>query len=166
MRPIDADEFRARYRGIARSWDHLELRDMYGTEREIAPFAQWAAGEPVDPAGLDWWCGIVRELAGAGRALRRVKVVSEPVSRYHRWVHSTQQHIVAAGEPTRWCPRRLLSGLPLPGNDFYLLDDATRDVPALQRRRGGNRLCRVGGPRGGRPLPYRVRRLLAPRDPA
>lgn len=30
---------------------------------------------------------------------------------------------IAAGEDVRWLPRRLASGLCLPGNDFWLFDD-------------------------------------------
>jgi hypothetical protein len=31
--------------------------------------------------------------------------------------------MVQAGEDIRWVPRRLLSAVALPGNDFYLFDD-------------------------------------------
>lgn len=31
--------------------------------------------------------------------------------------------MVDAGEDIRWVPRRLVSGVAFPGNDFYLLDD-------------------------------------------
>ena len=31
--------------------------------------------------------------------------------------------MVAAGEDIRWVPRRLVSSVALPGNDFYLFDD-------------------------------------------
>ncbi|GAA3249892.1 DUF6879 family protein [Dactylosporangium siamense] len=30
---------------------------------------------------------------------------------------------VEAGEDTRWVPRRRVSTIPLPGNDFWLFDD-------------------------------------------
>ncbi|MBV8893379.1 MAG: hypothetical protein JO266_15650, partial [Acidobacteria bacterium] len=31
--------------------------------------------------------------------------------------------MVQAGEDIRWVPRRLVSSIALPGNDFYLFDD-------------------------------------------
>lgn len=31
--------------------------------------------------------------------------------------------MVDAGEDIRWVPRRLVSSIPMPGNDFYLFDD-------------------------------------------
>jgi hypothetical protein len=56
--------------------------------------------------------------------VRRLRVVSEPVSDYIRWEHSiTEASSIAAGESVRWVPRRRVSDLALPGNDFWLLDD-------------------------------------------
>ena len=45
------------------------------------------------------------------------------MSDYQRWAHSTTQPLVDAGEDIRWAPRRLLSSVAMPGNDFYLIDD-------------------------------------------
>ncbi|MEV4382563.1 DUF6879 family protein, partial [Streptosporangium sp. NPDC049644] len=49
--------------------------------------------------------------------------VSEPLSDYQRWSYSIAHQMVEAGEDIRWVPRRLVSSIPLPGNDFYLFDD-------------------------------------------
>ncbi|GGJ95366.1 hypothetical protein GCM10010123_26450 [Pilimelia anulata] len=51
-------------------------------------------------------------------------MVSEPISEYHRWIHSILHRIVAAGEETRWCSRGDILAGPLPGSDFYVLDGA------------------------------------------
>ena len=59
----------------------------------------------------------------AGRSVRRARVVSEPLSDYQRWSHSIALPMVEAGEDIRWVPRRLVSSVALPGNDFYLFDD-------------------------------------------
>jgi hypothetical protein len=59
----------------------------------------------------------------AGRPVRRARVVSEPLSDYQRWSYSIAAPMVEAGEDIRWVPRRLVSPLALPGNDFYLFDD-------------------------------------------
>jgi hypothetical protein len=50
-------------------------------------------------------------------------VVSEPLSDYQRWSLSIAWPMVEAGEDIRWVPRRFVSSVAMPGNDFYLFDD-------------------------------------------
>jgi hypothetical protein len=59
----------------------------------------------------------------AGRSVRRARIVSEPLSEYQRWSFGIAAPMVEAGEDIRWVPRRLVSSIGLPGNDFYLFDD-------------------------------------------
>jgi hypothetical protein len=109
--------------GFAREAVHLEMRDAYGTATELPYMARWAAGEPDDLEWLRGWCGTLREHVRAGRSVRRARVVSEPLSDYQRWSYSIAGPMVEAGEDIRWVPRRLVSPVALPGNDFYLFDD-------------------------------------------
>jgi hypothetical protein len=102
---------------------HLETRDAYGTAVELPHVAKWAAGEPDDLAWLDDWCATVRRHVAAGHSVRRARIVSEPLSEYQRWSHSIAHPMVEAGEDIRWVPRRLVSFIAIPGNDFYLFDD-------------------------------------------
>jgi uncharacterized protein DUF6879 len=101
---------------------HLEMRDAYGTAVELPYLARWAAGEPDDLAWLEGWCRTLRDHVRAGRSVRRARIVSEPLSDYQRWSHSIAEPMVAAGEDIRWVPRRLVSSVAFPGNDFYLFD--------------------------------------------
>ncbi|MEV1010438.1 DUF6879 family protein [Streptomyces sp. NPDC049881] len=110
-----------------RSAVHLEMRDAYGIDEEAAEFAQWRAGwrPPSEPAA--WWNEFhtwVRDATARGVAFRRARIVSEPVSEYIRYEHARTYQNVAAGESVRWLPRRHASDLALPGNDFWLFDDA------------------------------------------
>ncbi|GGJ74860.1 hypothetical protein GCM10010123_01040 [Pilimelia anulata] len=125
MFEVDRDEFVRRYSAIDRDWVHMELRDSYGVPGDVEPFAQWQRGEPVDTSYLDDWHALVRRLSGAGRSLRRIEVVCEPLGDYHRFVHDTIKPIVDAGEPTRWCPRERVTTQAFPGTDFYMLDGRT-----------------------------------------
>jgi hypothetical protein len=109
--------------GFTREAIHLEMRDGYGTAVELPYMAMWAAGEHDDLRWLDGWCRTLREHVSAGRAVRRARIVSEPLSVYQRWSYSIAHPMVTAGEDIRWVPRRLVSSLALPGNDFYLFDD-------------------------------------------
>lgn len=120
------------FRGAVRSAVHLEMRDMY---------------EPLDPVYLDWqarakgnpelpfhewypverfheWHDIVKETVSRGVRMRRVRIVSEPVTDYIRFEHAvTPEMNIPAGEEVRWLPRRRASDLALPGNDFWAFDD-------------------------------------------
>ncbi|MGW6730177.1 DUF6879 family protein [Nocardia sp. NPDC055029] len=124
MTAISDGEFDRLLTEFARSAVHLETRDAYGTEIELPHMAKWAAGEHDD---LDWlgdWCANLRRHTAAGRTVRRARIVSEPLSAYQRWSHSIAAPMVAAGEDIRWVPRSRLDSVAIPGNDFYLLDDA------------------------------------------
>jgi len=123
MSSITHTEFETLLANFESSAAHLETRDAYGTAVELPHLAKWAAGEPDDLAWLKDWCDTLREHTKAGRAVRRARIVSEPLSDYQRWSYSIAHPMVAAGEDIRWVPRRLVSSVALPGNDYYLLDD-------------------------------------------
>jgi len=122
--PVTDDEFDELLRtGFDREAVHLETRDAYGTAVELPHMAKWAAGEPDDLGWLADWCSTLREHVQAGKTVRRARIVSEPLSDYQRWSCSIADPMVQAGEDIRWVPRRLVSSVALPGNDFYLFDD-------------------------------------------
>ncbi|MGH3585051.1 MAG: DUF6879 family protein [Pseudonocardia sp.] len=123
MQSITDDEFERLLRRFERESIHFETRDAYGTAIELPYMAKWAAGEPDDLEWLQEWCSTVRQHVAAGRVVRRVRVVSEPLSDYQRWSHSIAQPMVDAGEDIRWVSRRKMSSIAIPGNDFYLFDD-------------------------------------------
>lgn len=105
---------------------HLEMRDAYAVDYEAGPFAEWKSGLRHDPADrASWWrpwLDLIQETVGRGVVVRRARIVSEPVSEYIRYEHSGTFTNVAAGEHVRWLPRRRASDIPLPGNDFWLID--------------------------------------------
>ncbi|GAA0942210.1 DUF6879 family protein [Nonomuraea longicatena] len=119
---VTQEEFDSLLSSFGVSAVHLETRDAYGTAAELPHMAKWAAGEKDDLEWLQDWCATVRDHVESGRSIRRARIVSEPLSDYQRWSHSIAHPMVGAGEDIRWVPRRLVSSVPLPGNDFYLLD--------------------------------------------
>lgn len=123
MDDISLDEFRRLLNDFKRSAIHLETRDAYGTETELPHMAKWAAGESDDLEWIQGWCSNVRSHVDAGATIRRAKIVSEPLSDYQRWAFTLMPPIADAGEDIRWTPRRLVSSIAIPGNDYYLLDD-------------------------------------------
>lgn len=123
MESITDREFDDLLVGFERTAIHLEMRDSYGTVVELPHMAKWAAGEPDALEWLQGWCEILRAGARSGKSVRRARVVSEPLSDYQRWSFGIAHPMVGAGEDIRWVPRRLVSSVAFPGNDFYLFDD-------------------------------------------
>ncbi|GAA4994696.1 hypothetical protein GCM10023205_79420 [Yinghuangia aomiensis] len=107
---------------------HLELRDSYADPYEAQRIADWKAGvrHTVDsPRELWWhpWLDLVQETVARGIAVRRARVVSEPVSDYTHALYDRTFANVHAGEDVRWLSRRKTSDIGMPGNDFWLFDD-------------------------------------------
>ncbi|MEE1671577.1 hypothetical protein RCR19_39830 [Streptomyces sp. WAC07094] len=110
-----------------RSAVHLEMRDHYGVAAEAEDFRKWLETGHVDtdPASPGWapWVDLVSRAVARGVAVRRARIVSEPVTDYIRYEHASTAVNVHAGEQVRWLPRRQASTIALPGNDFWLFDD-------------------------------------------
>jgi hypothetical protein len=123
MDSVTYEEFSAHFTSFQREAIHLEMRDSYGTAIEIPHLRKWEAGEPDDTDWLQPWFDLVRTGTRAGKVFRRARIVSEPISDYQKWVLTDTHLYVEAGEDIRWVPRRRVSTVALPGNDFWLFDD-------------------------------------------
>jgi hypothetical protein len=111
---------------VERDAFHLELKDAYATAVEDGPFAKWLKGEPDDFTWLQPWQARIRNATQAGKTVRRVRVISEPITDYIKWEHSNTVLNLEVGEDIRWLPRHLLPGgivFPADGNDWWLFDD-------------------------------------------
>jgi hypothetical protein len=108
---------------------HLEMRDVYATNIEKTRFQTWLRGQPLDPrTEAEWWrpwFELMERNNQAGKTLRRLRVISEPVTDYIRFEWLDAAQLVRAGEDVRWLPRRHTSTLLLPGNDFWMFDRQT-----------------------------------------
>jgi hypothetical protein len=81
---------------------HLEMRDHYMLDDPA--YLDWLAGRPVDPAER-WpdWLTSVRATVDRGVAVRRARIVSEPVADYIRFEYDVTDGLnIAAGEEVRW----------------------------------------------------------------
>jgi hypothetical protein len=123
MDSVTDEEFDAHFTSFRREAIHLEMRDSYGTAVEIPHLRKWEAGEPDDTDWLQPWFDLVRAGKRAGKVFRRACVVSEPISDYQKWAFKDTHLFVEAGEDIRWVPRKRVSTVALPGNDFWLFDD-------------------------------------------
>ncbi|MGH3602199.1 MAG: DUF6879 family protein [Pseudonocardiaceae bacterium] len=108
---------------------HLEMRDVYATNIEKGRFQTWLRGETLDPESeAEWWrpwFELMQRNNKAGKTLRRLRIISEPVSDYIRFEWLDAAQLVRTGEDVRWLPRRNASTLLLPGNDFWMFDRQT-----------------------------------------
>lgn len=108
---------------------HMEMRDSYAVKQEAEEFERWRstgiAVTDLDSPGWADWSRIIRDAVSAGVVVRRVRIVSEPITEYARWLHATTGGNLASGELVRWLPRARASDLALPGNDFWVIDDHT-----------------------------------------
>ncbi|MEV6394872.1 DUF6879 family protein [Streptomyces sp. NPDC051907] len=106
---------------------HLEMRDSYMLDDP--EFIAWQQGKRLDPDDrVSWWGGwhdVVQEATARGVAVRRARIVSEPVSDYVRYEYDGTFTNIAAGEQVRWLSRRRTTDLALPGTDFWVFDDET-----------------------------------------
>jgi hypothetical protein len=109
---------------------HLEMRDSYTPSDPW--FRAWLAGdrEEFERRLSRPWLGLIREVTGRGVQVRRARVISEPVTSYIRFEHATTSSNVEAGEQIRWLPRRLASGLLIPGNASSVT--VTMCLPAMR----------------------------------
>jgi hypothetical protein len=101
---------------------HMELRDGYTPDDP--DWLDWQAGKRFDPAER-WasWSGLIAVTVSRGVAVRRIRLVSEPVTAYIRFEYDvTAAHNIGAGEQVRWLPRQEAAGLLVPCSDFWVFD--------------------------------------------
>jgi hypothetical protein len=101
------------------------MRDSYMLDDPA--FLAWQHGHRLDPAARDsWWrpwLDVVAAASGRGVAMRRARIVSEPISDYVRYEYDGTFTNVAAGEEVRWLPRRRTVDLLVPGVDLWIFDN-------------------------------------------
>jgi hypothetical protein len=128
METVTGEQRDALIAGFRREALHLEQRDVYAAA-DHDRFRKRLAGEPLDPESeAAWWRPwreMMRQHRDAGRTLRRLRVVSEPVTDYIRFEWTDADELVKAGEHVRWLPRQRASRLLLPGNDLWCFDAET-----------------------------------------
>lgn len=129
MKSISAEERGRRLVDCRFEAIHFEMRDIYATDVERGRFAEWRRGElvcsDVEPEWVQSWSELMIRLQGNGCSVRRLRIISEPVTEYIRFEWLDTAYLVHLGEDVRWLPHRKASTLFLPGNDFWLFDRET-----------------------------------------
>lgn len=82
------------------------MRDIYSTDIERSRFHNGLRGERLDPeeetAWWQPWFDLMAANVAAGKTLRRLRIVSEPVTDYIRFEWLDAFNLVKAGEDVRW----------------------------------------------------------------
>ncbi len=85
MEPISEEKRDQFLTTFQREAVHLEMRDVYTTNIEKDRFHTWLRGEQLDPeAEAQWWrpwFELMRRNKEAGKTLRRLRIVSDPIPR-------------------------------------------------------------------------------------
>lgn len=121
MTQVSFDELLA---GCRRSAVKLEMRDSYMVTDSA--YLGWRSGEPVHKLAERYadWAALVRATVARGAVVRRVRVVSEPVSDYVRFEHALTPAVsLSGGEEIRWLGRQRTVGLLFPAGDVWVIDD-------------------------------------------
>ena len=103
---------------------HLEMKEEYHVEEEDEEFRRFLAGETREP---DWgsdWRDHIRDATTTGCAMQRVRIVSEPLNDYARFLLAHAAGSVAAGEDIRYLSRGKAAEIDLPVEDCWLFDDS------------------------------------------
>lgn len=99
-----------------------ECQGEYHEPDEQEPFARWRRGEG-DHAWIRPWTDRVRAWRRTGKTFGRVRMLTEPLTEYLRWMLDVTPTNIEAGEDIRWIEEGRARELGAPRYDFYLLDD-------------------------------------------
>lgn len=119
--PSWADSFQT----LTESWFRLETLQVYSIESEHHEYEEFLRTGQLDPRRKEEWRALISRHASAGRSLRRVHVIEEPLTDYLRYEIAAYVGNHAAGEDIRLIPvprGQWPEGLPREA-DFWLIDD-------------------------------------------
>lgn len=106
-----------------RSAWRYECQGEYHEPYEAESMRRYLAGQPYDLSYMEPWLQGIRNAVASGRAIGRVRVLTEPLTDYLRFEMSVANHNLDAGEDIRVLDARTATTLGLGEDDFWLFDD-------------------------------------------
>jgi hypothetical protein len=116
--------FAAQFDTYERYAIRLESRSYTDVPAERAELRAFLAGElsVVREWEHDDWTRMVTRQTAAGRPMRRVRVMDDPLTDYNRFMIYCGHRGVAIGEDIRYLARADANALNLPDHDFWVFD--------------------------------------------
>lgn len=105
----------------ASSW-RWECQGEYAVD--AAAMQRWREGRQRDEMERRPWLDYIRTLVAEGKRFERVRLLTEPLTEYLRWLLAVTYTNADAGEDIRWIGESDARELDAPGYDFYLFDDS------------------------------------------
>jgi hypothetical protein len=106
---------------FARSSWRWECQGDYAID--ATAMQRWRDGEPPDMTRKAPWLRYIREITAAGKSFSRVRMLTEPLTEYLRWLIEQTASNIDAGEDIRWITQSAAAELDVPDYDFYLFDE-------------------------------------------
>jgi hypothetical protein len=123
---LEGEAWSRYFRDFASSAFRLELHQVYTMPGEADELKRFQEGELPPPGYHYGWLDTVAEARKAGKTMRRVRVVTRPLTDYTRYEFVWGfVYNVAAGEDIRILDLTDQPGPGLPDHDFWLFDEAT-----------------------------------------
>ncbi|MEQ4718138.1 DUF6879 family protein [Nonomuraea sp. B19D2] len=132
-REVPADEFLDLFRQAKSDVFRLELRDRYNVPAEHDRWEafqarDWPRLEELNKAQRAVWMQLMRDVTSTGRRVERVRVITEPPTRYIQFELLLNAGNAEAGEDIRYLPRDHAQELALPSVDYWLFDSTAAVV--------------------------------------
>lgn len=120
---LGADQLGDLFATIERSSWRWECQGHYAVdEPEVR---RWLTGQPA-PRGTAEdlaWRAYIQGLRERSIPFERVRMLTEPLTDYLRWMLATTQWNIDSGEDIRWLDQAVARDLGMPEYDFYVFDD-------------------------------------------
>lgn len=121
---LEGEKWKAFFDAFQHDAFRLETLPAYGVPEEDAEFREWRRTGRLDVPLDDPWFVRVRRFKATGRSVRRVRVLTRPLTEYQRFQFAFYPLSSAAGEDIRILDVTDMEN-PVPGvQDFWLFDDS------------------------------------------
>jgi hypothetical protein len=138
---LEGEAWSRYFRDFGASAFRLELHQVYTMPGEADELKRFKEGELPPPGYHYGWLDTVANARKAGKTMRRVRVVTRPLTDYTRYEFVWGfVYNVAAGEDIRILDLTDQPGPELPDHDFWLFDERT--VVALLYNSDGTQIGR------------------------
>jgi hypothetical protein len=138
---LEGEAWSRYFRDFTASAFRLELHQVYAMPGETDELRRFRAGEQPPPDYHYGWLDTVAEARRNGKIMRRVRVVTRPLTDYIEYEFAWGfAYNVEAGEDIRILDLTDQLGPVLPNHDFWLFDDTT--VVKLLYRPDGTQIGR------------------------